>query len=51
MKNINNTLVVGILSVRKVDENKGAYMVNIGEVNQSVKNHPFAKHWSFFSTT
>ena len=34
--------------IRKVDENKGAYMVNIGEGNQSVKNHPFAKHWYFF---
>ena len=40
--------MVGNLLVRKVDENKGSYMVNIGEENQSVKNHPFAKHWSVF---
>ena len=41
----------GNLFVRKVDENKGSYMVNIREENQSVKNHPFEKHWNFFSTT
>ena len=40
--------MVGTLLVRKVDENNGAYMVNIGEANQSVKNHPFAKHWTYF---
>ena len=38
----------GNLLVRKLDENKGAYMVNIGEEDQSVRKHPFAKHWTFF---
>ena len=40
--------MVGNLLVIKLYENKGAYMVNMGEENQSVNNNPFVNHWTCF---